>query len=290
MKIYSHTDSYITFTKQNGEELELLLPTADAPDNATVRFEELPNGNIVLGYLLQDDSGAGSPLEDDGAGRLLTYEHDRSRFFKALRLDQYGQPDLSPYLDEDELNAEVGDAHKAALAKWQATDNPMCHQCLWDTSRNAGVWMPDDYCREDILFRAAQRSLPERIEVGYAPHGNVINSIGYTLPDGTKQGGFKSYQEALQAGREALGLPQPDADKLRAETYKVAEEMARSLCEQYNSWCNGDVYGVVTVVYSPTGELVEEDSCWGYVGHEYAIDSRDENMKQLCLNAQRTES
>jgi hypothetical protein len=63
-------------------------------------------------------------------------------------------------------------------------------------------------------------------------------------------------------------------------------EVAREICREYTSWCNGDVYGIITFhrrsaldapncpVLVPdefaTEQWVEGDSCWGFVGHEYA--------------------
>lgn len=54
-------------------------------------------------------------------------------------------------------------------------------------------------------------------------------------------------------------------------------EIARNLCDTYTSWCNGDVYGIVHVRLDPTtGEVLDEESCWGYIGSEYA----EQTMKE----------
>lgn len=48
-------------------------------------------------------------------------------------------------------------------------------------------------------------------------------------------------------------------------------DMARAMCEEYTNWCNGDVYGVVHVTLDlQTGDEVSVDSCWGYIGLDYA--------------------
>lgn len=64
-------------------------------------------------------------------------------------------------------------------------------------------------------------------------------------------------------------------------------EYARALLDNYTSWCNGDVYGIVseTFAHGTTEDkdawaLVDgtEDSVWGYIGSEYverAIQSGD---------------
>jgi len=48
-------------------------------------------------------------------------------------------------------------------------------------------------------------------------------------------------------------------------------EIARALCEEFTSWCNGDVYGVVHVTLDLiTGDEIDTESCWGYIGSDYA--------------------
>jgi hypothetical protein len=48
-------------------------------------------------------------------------------------------------------------------------------------------------------------------------------------------------------------------------------DMARAMCEELTSWCNGDVYGVVHVTLDlQTGDEIDVESCWGYIGLDYA--------------------
>jgi hypothetical protein len=57
-------------------------------------------------------------------------------------------------------------------------------------------------------------------------------------------------------------------------------EIARSLLDTYTSWCNGDVWGVCHFVIDPdTGETVEDDACWGYIGDEYALEELNSGHK-----------
>ena len=54
-------------------------------------------------------------------------------------------------------------------------------------------------------------------------------------------------------------------------TTEQLTEVARSLLEEYTSWCNGDVYGIVhTTVDVTTGAEITTDSCWGFIGSDYA--------------------
>lgn len=45
---------------------------------------------------------------------------------------------------------------------------------------------------------------------------------------------------------------------------------AQSWLEEYTSWCNGDVWGI-RLVDAWTGD--ELDSCWGFIGLDYAKDA-----------------
>ena len=48
------------------------------------------------------------------------------------------------------------------------------------------------------------------------------------------------------------------------------EEAARAILNEFTSWCNGDVYGIVTMVQNDYGEWEEGDTCWGFIGYDYA--------------------
>ena len=83
-----------------------------------------------------------------------------------------------------------------------------------------------------------------------------------------------SWRVALNWAKDQEG---PLADKdLRTAAAKYAE----GFCSEYESWCNGDVYGCVTETFQRTDEggeweSIDEggDSCWGLSGLEYARQS-----------------
>lgn len=73
---------------------------------------------------------------------------------------------------------------------------------------------------------------------------------------------------------ETIG-PDDDPDKLL--------NFARAVCEEYTDWCNGNYFGMLRfelqTTHQPTPFLeladfteawVETDSCWGFLGSEYA--------------------
>jgi hypothetical protein len=48
-------------------------------------------------------------------------------------------------------------------------------------------------------------------------------------------------------------------------------EYADALLETWNSIISGDVWGVVVVDVDLDGTVTSEDACWGFVGHDYAV-------------------
>lgn len=47
-------------------------------------------------------------------------------------------------------------------------------------------------------------------------------------------------------------------------------ESANQRLDTYSQWCNGWVYGVASETYTPDGELVEDEACWGFIGDDEA--------------------
>lgn len=74
----------------------------------------------------------------------------------------------------------------------------------------------------------------------------------------------------------------------------VADKYAASVLEEYVKWCNGECYGIVveTFVLSDDGESYEKvgetDSCWGFIGQEWAEQALKEQM-EFEINRFKTE-
>lgn len=67
-----------------------------------------------------------------------------------------------------------------------------------------------------------------------------------------------------------------------ADKLKVAEKYAQGVLKQYESWCNGDCWGyVVESFVLKDGEyerVGDTDSCWGFIGQEWAEEALKEQM------------
>lgn len=64
------------------------------------------------------------------------------------------------------------------------------------------------------------------------------------------------------------------------ERYSQAVEYAKQAVEAYNAWSCGDCYGVVVQTHAKDGEMTDDDSCWGYIGGDYARDELAAKIKR----------
>ena len=141
-------------------------------------------------------------------------------------------------------------------------------QCRWDTSRGAGVWVPDADCIAAIELQKAV----------------------YAFGDINKVRG--SWQVSLDASDTTRSFSTEDQAYLwlsiYAEGKKVTKKMlatgrdrahyhiCRGVLDQYNAWLAGECYGVVVATFSnigteaePEWELEGSDETWGYIGSDY---------------------
>jgi hypothetical protein len=58
-----------------------------------------------------------------------------------------------------------------------------------------------------------------------------------------------------------------------ADLHAVAVDYAKNVCQEYASWCEGDVWGIVVETFRLEGdhwEPIDSDSCWGFIGTDWA--------------------
>jgi hypothetical protein len=253
---------------------------------STPIVRQAPGGRTVIGYL-SDDELAANPLADrDGSGRI----HDRrprdasresiAAFRQALGLDEYGnvqpgaRPDpLAVLLDVYDHGGEVWSLHGDGI------------QCKWDTTRAAGVWVPDESCREHIRFEAIRRQLPEGATVNYVTTPKKVNDVAWSLPDGRTRGGYRGFVNAAMGAARACGVT-IDRDRLGRDSRQVAVQCAEQALEEYNAWLAGACYAVCVDVFDGQGVRVREDDCWGYVGADYARHTLDEQIEAMLVSGQ----
>jgi len=148
-------------------------------------------------------------------------------------------------------------------------------QCGWDTSRFAAVWVPDADAEENIRYNVlhalgvgqvrwsgALGSQDDPLHARYSLDGATWHGVGYNW----------SWQQAMDAMLVHAGQP---LDEARMKTLHAAEakKYCKGILEEYNAWCNGEVFGVVVyVIDRETGKRIkdQDDECWGHIGREYA--------------------
>ena len=273
--------------------------TTEPADKDHVLLKQFPDGRAVVGYLAED-SDCADPIEDcNGMGNILRFDDPKVRHeaLRAIGCDPYGPRDRdivpNPF-------AVLLDKYEHGASAWSIMGEGM--QDRWDTSRGAGVWIPDDACLEHILSRAIARLLPEGTTVSYVSRSNADgtcitrpckpgeksyfkkpdgtdagtvaderyhNIVTYQLPDGRTRGGYKCFRTAYLAAARALGIKIDRAAKDKGAR-AAAIDCARNACEQYTMYVNGECYGHIVLVFDQDNQENAQDSCWGYVGCEYA--------------------
>lgn len=174
-------------------------------------------------------------------------------------------------------DAVLLDLYDHGLQSWSVSGGGM--QCRWDTSRGLSVWVPDKYARKEIDRRAPV------FNHAWIEKTNWLRGKGkqYLLHFGDKDGVFSDdwselwdkAVEIAEACRAAGATPRFDGRR------RAAVEMASEACEQYTDWSNGNCYGWVVQVHTKDGELLDLDSCWGYVGTEYAEETLKEEFDHV---------
>ncbi|HDT5863126.1 TPA: hypothetical protein QHB43_003043 [Aeromonas hydrophila subsp. hydrophila] len=141
------------------------------------------------------------------------------------------------------------------------------HQCRFDTSRGAGVWVPDDAATQAIdsrqgvyAFGTIDKCRGEwRVRCDSAP-----SDMSELFPSWVAAYEWLStFSEGKKVTKEMLEL-----GRSRARC-----EVCSDALEQYNAWLAGNCFGVVVAKFSNVGseatpewELVDSEEVWGYVG------------------------
>jgi hypothetical protein len=72
------------------------------------------------------------------------------------------------------------------------------------------------------------------------------------------------------------------------ECEAFARKCAQEALEEYNAWCSGDIYGVVTEAFhnidrnTPLRDDRAYNACWGYFGYDHAMRQLKNDMVAAC--------
>jgi hypothetical protein len=167
-------------------------------------------------------------------------------------------------------------------------------QCRWDTTSVGAVWVPDECALDNI-----QTNVLDALGIGKIKWAGALGSKTDPLHavislDGgnTWQGNFKTWRGAVEEliGKNAGKI---DFDSFNRAVIKAAEEYCRGCIETYNSWVNGENYGVcIYAIDRKTGQLrpdLIDHDVWGYIGRTRAeSELESEMLLQALLLGQRT--
>jgi hypothetical protein len=296
-KIRMHT--YHSYTVEiDGTE----YPVSAVGENVQHRW--LEDGKLLrVGYLTRDEM-CEDPLEScDGSGKIGTCGRRDSKEYNERYRQARENPDpLNVWLDIYEHSGR----HYSISGSQEAA---MLPDREWDVAGCAGVWIPDDACREHIESAAVASLLPEGVKVEYKskynPDGTCItrppkegekpyfqdgtciderysNVITLTMPDGKVLAPYKSFRSAYCSAARRLGI-HLSKPLLAAAAVREARRCATSAIEEHNSWLAGDCWNVhVDEICKDTDgewEIIEDDCCGGYVGGKWAEQELKDRME-----------
>jgi len=124
----------------------------------------------------------------------------------------------------------------------------------------------EDYAYEDESGKEVIPSnIPQAVDYFIYPvtayiHSGVALYLGNTTHPFDSQGWDTSHVGLVLASKKEF----KDEDE--------AEKAAKGLIKTWNCYLSGDIWGCVRETYDKKKEQVDQESCWGYYGYEYALE------------------
>lgn len=255
-----------------GTDIEVELPYApDCIMEYHAPIIRITDDHIKVGYLAHDDSCENPLADDDSAGHI--YEARRHGptlrdYERELALGDYEGRERNPY-------AVLLDVYEHSGIAYSLNGEGM--QCRFDTASGGACWVPSKALRDEIKRRGAvyQKGDVNELRDGTFEVRTLREDLlGY---DDTVRPHFQHRYEAFELLIQLEPLHWRD---LATAEQIAARELAKQAAEQYTDWCNGRCYGVVVATYDKSGEAVDHDACWGYVGDDSALDALKGAMKE----------
>jgi hypothetical protein len=278
-----------------GLDITLTLNHVTQQDESDMFFK-VEGDHIIVAYLVQDED-CEDPMGNHANGAIFTsHRHATSEnhvgFQNALGLNSDWQPDFE-LVDEGKVYALV----RADIESWATKDigkfsdlldavvedheegKPDTDQLAWvfDRLDDLDGIESSSYDFDMDAYRMAAWSegrLNGTIGNKYAVSLDVYEhgGISYSLSGQGTQCQFDTARGgAIWVPDESCVENFEDKNLTYEENMKKAREYAKTIVEEYTRWCNGECYGAVVERHTLEGEFVEElDSCWGYIGADYA--------------------
>lgn len=281
-----------------GVEIEL-----DFEPSYNALISEKVGDKIIVGYTTYDDDGQScNPMDNYGNGTLYTKPErygggsitDDSSWGSHLGLTEDGEPDL-------ELDAVAERAFTKLMLFVASDENQAVFiQHVMDTGLLPNelvdqifpVWSDEEYSPEDwsedlhdfvLNLPNYERTCEQCWDELYA-EGKIGTYLAVPVSycSSNHGPGTTSAYTASIDNCDAVWVPgENEIDNMTfpenatyTEKLSVASKYAELILEEYIKWCNGEVYGVVVQTHdAETGEQIEVDSCWGFIGDDWATEA-----------------
>tara|TARA_R110001583_G_scaffold7080_3_gene35226 strand:+ start:602 stop:1591 length:990 start_codon:yes stop_codon:yes gene_type:complete len=163
------------------------------------------------------------------------------------------------------------DVYKHSGEYWSVSEEG--RQCGWDTSRGAGVFVPDEYMEPQLDSEADIYAFGSISETSARSEKNWA-----VLIDGEPEAAFFASQETAFEWLKTIAMSRQKpkgAQALKAflalGRERATKALARKFLEDYNAAINGDVHGVIVEKRDETtGCTSIITQTWGVIGSDYA--------------------
>jgi hypothetical protein len=228
------------------KELELELSQTPIDYDEPLLWMPLKRDIIVVGYLSHDQYSE-NPIDScDGMGKFIL-KHDLSDYLSHVGLTKEHEPDIEEFI-------EIVHRLRGSEDAW-CEENTIAALLMWEEAYLQGK-VGTQYAKALTTKWAngyRETSVIERrelVEIVWIPDECLLEHIN--------------------------SLPEKKRDK-------EAEKCFQQALNEFNAWAEGDCYGVSIDVFariaSSQYDLQDNDSCWGYVGHKWAIRSLKDEFK-----------
>jgi len=248
--------------EHNEREFELSYEPGNGQEPT---IQDLPNGKTVIGYLC-DESDPPDPRENDNFGVMVcwhrrytlgdkhTHENPKAMWRSLLGEEEYEKLD-------QESDTELA-AWPAAHPEFSASGPEFAKKC------------------EELILAMGAKVRELVAAKGYTvvplfllDHSGITmstSSFSHVDPGGWDSGrvGY------IYAGPEEIA-------KMGVAPEHVTSALESEVTE-YDLFLTGESYGVAVDVYDVMGEKIDEDACWGYLGHSFVQEELAERVVEYA--------
>lgn len=177
-------------------------------------------------------------------------------------------------------DAVMLDVYSHSGQRWSVSGEGM--QCRWDTSHGAGAWVPDKCLLKELDSQAPQAAFAFVTDTSWLRGtGKSYQLLQVVWSDATHNKivhvEFSDDASTLHAKAKLIAemMSEPTPHQIAWGRERLCEVFAKQFLKTYNAIISGDVYGCVVETFDLDGTPLKEESCWGFIGGDYA----KENLK-----------